>query len=520
MYQERYQNPIISYRYSMDRTEAVVEDRAAAELMMMNRRRHTIMAWIHLLAPAIALSSRSKPYQRGPWQPNPHCPDSIVMDPPRHYRLSPPGCKFSEYAYFADAKTVAECVEKCCGDWSCWAFSYYPVGKVGNNKAPEGPGYSCNGTTPCCVLLNDMHDPVLASNSTYADTQSGVRGKLPARWNLDFEASTVIGNVSFGDRLYFGTLTGKKIPNWWEHGEGGSLGDEFPTTWAHDGMQYSGAGDNDGGGGLSGGSPLTLWRIDGRDPPNASFYLQGSEKPIVGSAVMQACPIGKGSAPNLKSQSLLALDSKLYWAVACFDYDDPDLRQGAKRAGLDPVFNRQRYGVNDTSWIVVSEDLGRTWDIQATDFHFFKGRWSSPRFINAGQNYEAAEDPGTWSLKDTSVLCVTMGHFFFLFLFFWLIHTMPFAAHVYAVFVGTETDKAYFEQNDAIWLGRVPRTQILNRTAWRFYAGQVAGEPAWTADDTIAVSIFRHPLMTATQQVTYNAGLKRYMMAVWGCAQS
>jgi hypothetical protein len=44
----------------------------------------------------------------------------------------------------------------------------------------------------------------------------------------------------------------------------------------------------------------------------------------------------------------------------------------------------------------------------------------------------------------------------------------------------------------------------------------VAGVPAWTVDDTIAVSIFRHPLMTAMQQVTYNPGLKRYMMAVWG----
>jgi hypothetical protein len=32
------------------------------------------------------------------------------------------------------------------------------------------------------------------------------------------------------------------------HGDGGwDLGDEFPTTWADDGFQYSGAGDNSGG---------------------------------------------------------------------------------------------------------------------------------------------------------------------------------------------------------------------------------------------------------------------------------
>ena len=37
--------------------------------------------------------------------------------------------------------------------------------------------------------------------------------------------------------------------------------------------------------------------------------------------------------------------------------------------------------------------------------------------------------------------------------------------HIYAVFVGTETNKAFFENNDAIWLGRVPTAQLLNRSA-------------------------------------------------------
>jgi hypothetical protein len=93
----------------------------------------------------------------------------------------------------------------------------------------------------------------------------------------------------------------------------------------------------------------------------------------------------------------------------------------------------------------------------------------------------------------------------------------PDPTHVYAVFVGTETDKAFFENNDAMWLGRVPRGKLLDRSAWTFYAGMddSALQPTWTTDDTIAVSIFRHPLMTAMQQVTYNVGLKRHVMAVW-----
>ena len=73
-----------------------------------------------------------------------------------------------------------------------------------------------------------------------------------------------------------------------------------------------------------------------------------------------------------------------------------------------------------------------------------------------------------------------------------------------------------------MWLGRVPTSKLLDRASWEFYAGMSgggqggAGSPSWTADDTIAVPVFSHPLMTATQQVTYHAGFKRYLMANWG----
>ena len=328
-----------------------------------------------------------------------------------------------------------------------------------------------------------MHDAVVPSK--LPNTQSGVRAKLPARWSTAFEASTAVKRTEFGDKLYIG---GDSVyPK--QHAAGGwSLGDEFPTTWSDDGYQYSGAGDNFGGANYPGaGSPLTLWRIKTNEkdggPPTASFNLQGKHIPINTPAAMAACPTRNSGAPNLKSQSMLAIGSMLYWAVACFDYVDPDLSQHGREVGLYPIFNRQRYGVNDTSWIVASSDKGLTWNVTATDFHFFRGRLSSPRFINAGQGYRDAADPH----------------------------------HIYALFVGTETNKAFFENNDAIWLGRVPTKQLLDRSAWTFYAGMsISGEASWTTDDSIAVSVFRHPLMTAMQQVTYNVGLKRYMMAVWG----
>ena len=166
------------------------------------------------------------------------------MDPPGHQRgvslqACPKGETCSEYAYFADISTASECVEHCCADWSCWAFSFYPSGFVGNNSERGGPGHSCAGGTPCCVLLNDMHDAALPT--ALPGAQSGVRAKLPARWDAAFRASTAVSSVSFGDTLFIG---GQSVyPR--AHGLGGwDLGDEFPTTWADDGFQYSGAGDD------------------------------------------------------------------------------------------------------------------------------------------------------------------------------------------------------------------------------------------------------------------------------------
>jgi hypothetical protein len=131
---------------------------------------------------------------------------------------------------------------------------------------------------------------------------------------------------------------------------------------------------------------------------------------------------------------------------------DPNLMHWG---GMDPYFNRQRYGVNDTSFIMASTDSGASWALgegapgvtaHTGPHHFFAGRLASPRLINAGQGYRDAPDP----------------------------------AHVYAMFPGTTKDSAFFAQNDAIWLGRVPTARVLDRSAWQFFAGMSAGRPSWT----------------------------------------
>ena len=159
----------------------------------------------------------------------------------------------------------------------------------------------------------------------------------------------------------------------------------------------AGAGDNSAEGQDYPGSdsPLTMWRIKGADPPSAVFSLTGNHTPV---SIKGLCPITKAGVPNLKSQAVLAIGKFIFcepprhcWhlgcilprvqaislrtgAVACFDYIDPDLggilsQPGIDPArsagydadlmhwkGMDPYFNRQRYGVNDTAFIMASTD--------------------------------------------------------------------------------------------------------------------------------------------------------------------
>jgi hypothetical protein len=128
------------------------------------------MAVLPIAAFAVAAVSD---YHRGPWPANPECPKRFLFDPPKHQRGTPPGqCgrsnTCSEYAYFNKSITAGECATTCCNDWSCWGFTFYPLGRIGNNMEPEGPGHSCDGTTPCCVLLNDMHDPVVKASAIFS----------------------------------------------------------------------------------------------------------------------------------------------------------------------------------------------------------------------------------------------------------------------------------------------------------------------------------------------------------------
>ncbi len=66
-------------------------------------------------------------------------------------------------------------------------------------------------------------------------------------------------------------------------------------------------------------------------------------------------------------------------------------------------------------------------------------------------------------------------------------------------------------------MGRVPKENILEREAWEFCtAVDSDNNPSWDADDSKAVAVFRYPLMTGEDHVSYNAGIGRYILGNYG----
>jgi len=237
-------------------------------------------------------------------------------------------------------------------------------------------------------------------------------------------------------------------------------GDMWPITWADDDYLYGAAGDNSG-------SPMNFWRIHGG--PNEAMWGSGWSVYVELVDRLPIDPKVYCQRPELhpthgvKPAGLLCLNGVLYFAVELHNYGD------------NPAFNRQH---NIEAWIITSVDYGRSWNRQATPQGFFTGRLASPHFLQFGKDYSGARD-----------------------------------GFVYAYFPAADDGCSYWENGDILLLGRVPKFSLLQRVAWEFYTGlDTAGQPLWSGDEHVAQPVFRYPLMTGEDHVSYNPGLKRYIL--------
>jgi len=234
-------------------------------------------------------------------------------------------------------------------------------------------------------------------------------------------------------------------------------GDMWPLTWASDGDLYGAAGDNMG-------SPMNFWKITGE--PGWSLIVERVDNLPMDPAVYCQKP-NVDRKNGIKPASLLSLNGMLYFALENHNYGD------------NPSFNRQH---NINAWIITSTDFGKTWNRSATPEDFFTGRLASPHFLQFGKDYSSARDE-----------------------------------YVYAYFPAADDGNSYWENGDYLLLGRVPKDKILARGAWEFYTGaDKSGQPTWNRDDKLAQPVFRYYHMTGENHVSFNRGIKRYLMGNYG----
>jgi len=241
-------------------------------------------------------------------------------------------------------------------------------------------------------------------------------------------------------------------------------GDMWPITWADDGHLYGAAGDNSG-------SPMNFWRLKNGPAEWCAHTGWGISVELLDNLPMD--PKVYCQRPDvhpkmgIKPAGLLCLNGVLYFTVELHNYGD------------NPAFNRQH---NRQAWIITSTDYGKTWNRTASPTDMFTGSLASPHFLQFGQDYAGARDD-----------------------------------FLYAYFPTADDGQSYWENGDYLLLGRVPRFSILDRAAWQFYAGPDGPAGArWDSDEQQAQPVFRYPRMTGEDHVSYNAGIRRYLLGNYG----
>jgi hypothetical protein len=122
-----------------------------------------------------------------------------------------------------------------------------------------------------------------------------------------------------------------------------------------------------------------------------------------------------------------------------------------------------------------SADRGATWTW--ADWKFESGS-GCPTFVNFGQNYAGARDG-------------------------------------YVYIVSHDADSAY-QVADRFVLARVPKGQVRERGAYEYYAGTDAGGPTWSRNPSARAGILAPPHKCYRCTVSYDAGLKRYLLCQAG----
>ena len=353
------------------------------------------------------------------------------------------------------SSTLNDCALLCCSaiNSRCVAFSY-------NNPQPSNTsvgGASCLRGGVCCMLKDGVG--TMQSNSWPGAVRTGTSstpdGPAPTP---PFAPSVDIVDVVFGD------------VNYWS-GEG----DTWPTATDAAGNTFGWCCDASNGGNFS---PMSLWRLDG-DPasPGGIVPAQVAHEPIdFAHLCAYLGPTGSYPKINVKPGGMMvapptpgAPNGTLLVGVSCMNYGD------------DAAFARQH---NLAGFVAASVDGGATWT-NVTAVGAFAGRFAAPIFVSCGRAHDACAD------VDGGV--------------------------AYVFFAGAFDDAAYWDNNDAMFLGRVAPAEANIPASYEFYAGlDGAGAPRWTTDASQAQPALEFGNMLGENAVSYHPGLGKYLVANFG----
>jgi len=105
---------------------------------------------------------------------------------------------------------------------------------------------------------------------------------------------------------------------------------------------------------------------------------------------------------------------------------------------------------------------------------YLKDTFGCPEFVQFGKNYQGARDE-----------------------------------YVYVV---SQANNDAYEFSLDIVLARVPEDRITERKSYEFFAGMTNGRPQWSADISQRKPIFTDAAGTQRVAITYNVGLRRYIL--------
>lgn len=249
-----------------------------------------------------------------------------------------------------------------------------------------------------------------------------------------------------------------------------SDGDLWPACWADDDALYAANGDGWGFTPVAPTPDIAISRMAAVPPGLAGTTLAISD--AVGSIWTP------GGRYNRKPTGMLCADGDLYLALQDLNHDFDDA----------PAASISR-----------STDKGKTWQWDRTAPMFRDYTFTTLMFLDYGKNNEHAPDE---------------------------------YVYVYGLdgnWRGSFNNRV--PDPTALYLARVPKGRIQDRSAWQFFAGMGGeGRPTWSADleakrpvlsterrvyRKVFAPIVRDLTVLAQASVTYNAPLKRYLYTSW-----